>query len=1118
MFPDEAEIDGLEAPQAASASDSFNGEVVELPDLEYSEAFRIGRRICLLEPGREVRVVERIEVKVSPRRKANAMRIDNGDTVVILDKKPTSPIEGVDAVLLTDGRGGLRWHSHTRLEAFTSRLRTEPIAVRDEIEATWEGHFSFRTEVVDGAGRTVEGRQGLRPPQIGALHAIGAHWSIFPYDVSTVVMPTGTGKTETMLCSVVNYRRGPTLVMVPSDALRWQTARKFRSLGLLRKLGLVPYGVSNPIVAVVTKEPTAPGDLDIFDGCTVAIGVMSSMAATSVAAVIPRIAERFSSLFIDEAHHVASQTWSVFRGYFQRHHIVQFTATPFRNDGRLVDGKVIFSYPLAAAQRDGYFKQIRFVPVFELDQESSDKALAREALRALDGDLAEGLNHFLMARCARQNRGDDLLALYKDLAPGRNPILVHSGMSELEVSRRLDELRSGRSRIIVCVNMLGEGFDFPELKIAALHDAHKSLPILLQFTGRFTRTSADAIGDATVVANIADPSISAKLEKLYSEDADWNVLLRDMGSAAAKEHEELLNFLRDSEDYAERADLEDVKFSNSFLRPKFSTVVYRCDKFSPKSFINGLPPYTTVHTAWYNNRANVLYFVARMEKPLKWIRSKRVTDLQWDLYVLWHDQENKLLHVNSSNKDSTHDLIADAVGASLRIQGEDVFRSLGRIQRLVFNNIGVRKHGRRNMSFAMYTGSDVQDALTITEKKDASKSNLDGRGWENGQPVDHGCSAKGRIWTKSQGTIPQFIRWAKPVGDKLIDASIDIAKIIPNVLIPKEIGDSFPNEEILSVEWPPELLKSGDDRIVLAKGEVEVTLAFCDLVVDDERTNATQLAFRIVSDVKPIEESLLLEIDKEKGYRFTCSDQGLTVRAGRSESPVAEFLNDYPLLVRYISLKELEGNLLYEQHDPVELKLDARDLEAWPWTGVDITVESTWKEGVERPQSIQSFVAAHFGDVGFDIIFNDDDAGEAADLICIKEQDDNIHLVLVHCKFSGKRKPGERVKDVVEVASQAVRSAVWRGKFDRLYRHMIERTKVFGSGGPGRDRFIRGDPGTLGRISRLAKQKRIDMDIYVVQPGIMKSALTSDQQLVLAAASTFIRQTIDVQIKVLCSA
>ena len=39
--------------------------------------------------------------------------------------------------------------------------------------------------------------------------------------------------------------------------------------------------------------------------------------------------------------------------------------------------------------------------------------------------------------------------------------------------------------------MLGEGFDLPELKIAALHDVKKSLPVTLQFTGRFTRTKYD---------------------------------------------------------------------------------------------------------------------------------------------------------------------------------------------------------------------------------------------------------------------------------------------------------------------------------------------------------------------------------------------------------------------------------------------------------------------------------------------------------------------------------------------------------------------------------------------------------------------------------------------------
>ncbi|WP_235819678.1 hypothetical protein [Caldifermentibacillus hisashii] len=36
--------------------------------------------------------------------------------------------------------------------------------------------------------------------------------------------------------------------------------------------------------------------------------------------------------------------------------------------------------------------------------------------------------------------------------------------------------------------MFGEGIDIPNLKIAAIHDKYKSLPITLQFIGRFART------------------------------------------------------------------------------------------------------------------------------------------------------------------------------------------------------------------------------------------------------------------------------------------------------------------------------------------------------------------------------------------------------------------------------------------------------------------------------------------------------------------------------------------------------------------------------------------------------------------------------------------------------
>lgn len=56
--------------------------------------------------------------------------------------------------------------------------------------------------------------------------------------------------------------------------------------------------------------------------------------------------------------------------------------------------------------------------------------------------------------------------------------------------------------------------------------------------------------------------------------------------------------------------------------------------------------------------------------------------------------------------------------------------------------------------------------------------------------------------------------------------------------------------------------------------------------------------------------------------------------------PLSDYLYDYPLLVRYVSLKELEGDLLYEQNNPAAIKLDDRSLVPWQWpkSEVDITL------------------------------------------------------------------------------------------------------------------------------------------------------------------------------------
>src|SRR6202035_4857027 len=110
-------------------------------------------------------------------------------------------------------------------------------------------------------------------------------------------------------------------------------------------------------------------------------------------------------------------------------------------------------------------------------------------------------------------------------------------------------------------------------------------------------------------------------------------------------------------------------------------------------------------------------------------------------------------------------------------------------------------------------------------------------------------------------------------------------------------------------------------------------------------------------------------------------------------------------------------------------------------TGTDITVESIWKGNTERHDSIQQRAADHYDAGGFRVIFNDDDKGEAADLVCLKEEDDRIRLALVHCKFSGGTDAGSRVKDVVEVCSQAVRSAKWQWRFRELCRPIVLRDK-----------------------------------------------------------------------------
>ena len=1081
--------------------------------------YSIGKVYHLIRESRDYTALTAGKIKISPRIEEKYYELNNGEKIIITERRKIAVPDKIDGIIRSLEDGSYEWIFHKEKSKLENLIKEDGLkSLTQKTAKTWKDAFIFKSEKVEEDGNVLTGNEGLRPPQLGGLYSIGSHWSL-KNKPAKIVMPTGTGKTETMLSALCAFQCSPLLVAVPTKPLRDQTAQKFITLGLLKKFSLLPEETLYPVVGIITSRPKTVEDLRIFEDCNVLVGTVSSLSSGTAENFAAEIAKLCDTLILDEAHHVGAVSWKKLKEGFKDKKVLLFTATPFREDGKLVDGDIIYDYPLKLAQEDGYFKKINFTPVHKLTKEEADQEIAEQAISILRNDLANGLNHILMARCDSIDRASNILEIYESSASDLKPTLIHSELKDSD--QRLSEIKKGDRKIVICVDMLGEGFDLPQLKVCALHDPHKSLSVILQFTGRFTRSSGLNLGEASVVANIADDNFSLALERLYSENSDWNYLLSEMSSEAAKQHARLINFLNgakvvEGENVSEE---EQISISHHLLRPALSTLVYKANRFNPKNFFQGLPSGFEIARVWLNENENTLFFVTTMREIVKWTRSKEIVETDWDLFVLHFDDDQNLLYLHSTNKSSNFEKMAHAVGANDQIIGEKVFRSLGEIGRLTFQNMGVSKHGRRNLSYTMYTGADVKDALSVTETGSGAKSNLSGNGWENGKQITIGCSRKGRVWSpRKGGTIPEFIDWAKNVGRKLKDDTIDTSKIIENVLIPEEIN-KLPDVMPLGIEWPNEVFRYPEDRMAIKRSFDEDEFLFFDLIVGGQDNSTNRVYFNLIHDDGSIWGEFFLElcpIEKFKVFGKNPESSGLKIIIGSNERPICEFFNDYPPLIRYVDLRELDGNLLIKPYSQQELTIPDEFFETWDWVGVDITKESIWKDNIRREDSVQWHVAQKYIANDYLIVFDDDGANEAADLVCIKEHDDHIELVLIHCKFSGGTTPGTRIKDAVEVTSQAVRSTKWSGEFKKLCKHLLARDYKR-SKAPGQSFLLAGVGADITKMSRASRFKEVKTSVVIVQPGISKSGISADQRAVIAAGSAYLKETLNIELDIICS-
>ena len=123
------------------------------------------------------------------------------------------------------------------------------VITHSDVYQSWQNHlFNFSLD----DPRT--NAPGLRKPQLAALYATLGHLVVDPSSTATVVMPTGTGKTDTMLALIIAARMARTLILVPSDALRTQLVGKCTEMKTLRTVGAVSDTARNPIVAAIDSK------------------------------------------------------------------------------------------------------------------------------------------------------------------------------------------------------------------------------------------------------------------------------------------------------------------------------------------------------------------------------------------------------------------------------------------------------------------------------------------------------------------------------------------------------------------------------------------------------------------------------------------------------------------------------------------------------------------------------------------------------------------------------------------------------------------------------------------------------------------------------------------------
>ena len=470
-----------------------------------------------------------------------------------------------------------------------------------------------------------------------------------------------------------------------------------------------------------------------------------------------------------------------------------------------------------------------------------------------------------------------------------------------------------------------------------------------------------------------------------------------------------------------------------------------------------------------------------------------------------------MLFLNSTNKSIINKFAEILFTKVQRISGECIFNCLYGINRLMVANLGLNTAINGPIRYKMFTGIDIVDAISESQKGNCYKSNIFGLGYNGDGKTSIGCSYKGTVWGRLVETIDTWKTWCDFNYDKISNPNIHTADILKGVLMPVIIKER-PKKKPYRIDWPIELDICNEKSIFIETPYARIPIYELEIgLVDVPETE--NLKFYIKND--EYREDFELLIDSEGWAIGKIGGTYFDIRLKNKPESLVDFFKNNPPEIKFVDQSSLQGNLYVSLEKSDNFKFPTEQILKWKWDNIDIKKES---QGLKKEKdSIQYHVIQYLlKNQDYKIVFDDDNAGEIADIVAIKETDAAVHFEFYHCKYAHGKAAGSRVSDLYEVCGQAEKSVLWK---QDMYS-VLERMKYRENRRIKENKASRFEKGDLKDIAFLQNKLRFvpaTLDIYIVQPGVDSLAITEDMYQILCGAQAFLLDTYGITLRLICS-